>query len=499
MVPQNKNQQCRSAVVFVASLLGLAGCVSVAPLEPIKNPPTYFRSDNTVAVEFLAPAVVGVRCAERGTAFFGMPVFHAMACGNGKLITMPEACATFTGGAYAALVCDTRRDVKSLRDAVSPFLVNASFIAGKTAAFETEETPSEGGTYKVEFVHPASVGMRCSLLGAPMREGEEDSLRACATPERMILPNPCMSLEAGWYPRTLCHEMAHANGWAMDHPGGSFQSDKKAGIDPADVPPPQFVMASLSSGAPLRKASESPTYLAYAAAKGLPDTGYASLVQPAVLTAETVKARPPVPALFAALKTAQAAVPDFVADSRVFLAALQTPVPVPATSGAPERRRPAATFDPIAVARLYQASLEMPQQTPQAPLKPLHLQYAALEPVTPAAPAQVLQLAFTVASPTESIGAATLDAGLTAHGASVAVVGGAENRVAELTLPSRPSVPPAGHTALALRGKARLEPDMPDTSVAEAALPPAPAAPGLKPAAPPAWREDLQVSPAAGV
>ena len=112
MIPQEKFQRRSLPALLAAGLFGLTGCVSVAPLEPFKNPPTYFRSDNAVDAEFLSPAVVGVRCAERGTAFYGMPVFHAMACGNGKLITMPDPCSTFTGGAYAALACDARNEAQ---------------------------------------------------------------------------------------------------------------------------------------------------------------------------------------------------------------------------------------------------------------------------------------------------------------------------------------------------------------------------------------------------
>jgi len=64
------------AAIVAAGVLALSGCVSIAPQEPVKNPPTMFRSDNVVAVEFLNPATVGLRCGERGTQAFGMPVFH---------------------------------------------------------------------------------------------------------------------------------------------------------------------------------------------------------------------------------------------------------------------------------------------------------------------------------------------------------------------------------------------------------------------------------------
>ncbi|MBI1399405.1 hypothetical protein [Hyphomonas sp.] len=93
-----------------------------------------------------------------------------------------------------------------------------------------------------------------------------------------------MMLTEGWYARTLCHEMAHANGWAMDHPGGSFTSDKMAGINPQDVPPPREVLKALVSSEVFRPASESPAYLAWAAARAPQASA------PAVLLAEAAPA-----------------------------------------------------------------------------------------------------------------------------------------------------------------------------------------------------------------
>ena len=308
------------------SLIGLQGCVSVAPLEPIKNPPTNFRSDSTVAVEFLSPAVVGLRCGERGTSFYGMPVFHAMACGNGKLITMPNACETFTGGAYADIVCETRERSRDLQSTFRGMLISASLSATGSTKVRTEEKAlKDGSSITVEFIHPASVAQRCLVVGADLVQGEE--LLACAAPDRIVLPNPCMSLEGGWYARTLCHEMAHANGWAMDHPGGSFLSDKKAGVDPANVPPPRAIMASLESGAPLRKASESAVYLAYVGDKKESAVQYASLSVPAVETAPSSDLSEPPLAIrvLASVKRLNASVPDVLSDLRQYAANFRLP------------------------------------------------------------------------------------------------------------------------------------------------------------------------------
>ncbi len=87
----------------VSSLL--AGCMTVAPLEPVKNAPLEYRGDNTVAVEFVSPMLVGARCAQRGAHVFGVPQINSMGCGDGRLITMPNPCQTITSGWYARLLC----------------------------------------------------------------------------------------------------------------------------------------------------------------------------------------------------------------------------------------------------------------------------------------------------------------------------------------------------------------------------------------------------------
>ncbi|WP_156807825.1 hypothetical protein [Henriciella marina] len=89
--------------LWISSLL--AGCMTVAPLEPVKNAPLEFRGDNTVAVEFVSPMLVGARCAQRGAHIFGVPQLSSMGCGDGRMITMPNPCQTITSGWYARLLC----------------------------------------------------------------------------------------------------------------------------------------------------------------------------------------------------------------------------------------------------------------------------------------------------------------------------------------------------------------------------------------------------------
>ncbi len=273
-------------VAISALLMALTGCVSIAPIEPVKNPPTKFRSDNVVAVEFLHPARVGLRCGERGTQAFGVPVFHAMACGNGKLITMPDPCATITGGAYARLVCD-QREQPVFEPAPVPewqgLLQPASFGQAARPA-PTPLAPRAGAPVDVEFVHPTAVRQRCATRGLDVLTSEAADFAACGDTRLITLPNPCFALEAGWYTRTLCHEMAHANGWAMDHPGGSYLTDARAGVDPNDVPPPRALLASLAAPGALRPASESPAHLAFMAARAA-ETGPAAAAPEALILA----------------------------------------------------------------------------------------------------------------------------------------------------------------------------------------------------------------------
>jgi hypothetical protein len=499
------------AALFAASLFGLSACVSVAPLEPIKNPPTDFRSDNGVDVEFLSPAIVGVRCAERGTAFYGMPVFHAMACGNGKLITMPDPCATFTGGAYAALACEARNQAKSLSETISPFLINASFTAGKKAAQALAEAPaSEGRAIRVEFVHPASVGQRCFLLGAPVVDGEEEGLRMCAGLDRIVLPNPCMHLEGGWYSRTLCHEMAHANGWGMNHPGGSFLSDKRAGVDPADVPPPRAVMASLASGAPLRKASESAIYLAYAAAREA-DMEASVLAAPAVLRETAPTGRSDLSDLFAALSQAQAAVPELLAEARTLAAGFAAAGEADRPLLAGLKLRATAAGDLFAGVRLTEAAAALRGSLPEA----AGPAFADLVAASAPAPDARLSLRPGAALHTASYGPpdgpeagmesllAAMDPALP-ETASAAMLAGVSIDSADLPapvtlaarqhalVPRRPSVSPA---ASVKAGPAEAG----EVSAEERVLPAPPSSPGLKPAYPALRRDEPANLPAAGV
>ena len=90
---------------FAASSMLLAGCNSLQAIEPVISPPGVYQQNNTVAVEFVHPTMVGFRCAERGAKFLGMPGINSGACADLTLITMPNPCYTVTSGWYARVLC----------------------------------------------------------------------------------------------------------------------------------------------------------------------------------------------------------------------------------------------------------------------------------------------------------------------------------------------------------------------------------------------------------
>ncbi|ACT59478.1 hypothetical protein [Hirschia baltica] len=81
-------------------------------------------------------------------------------------------------------------------------------------------------TVPVEFVHPTKVGFRCAERGAKFLMMPGINSQACASPDLVTMPNPCMTVTGGWYAAVLCHELAHANGWSPSHKGGNWVPDK---------------------------------------------------------------------------------------------------------------------------------------------------------------------------------------------------------------------------------------------------------------------------------
>ncbi len=95
----------KAFAAVAAAALFLPGCMSFAPLEPVISPPGIYQRDNRVMVEFVHPTMVGVRCAERGVRFLGMPGVNSGACADTQLITMANPCLTITAGWYAEVLC----------------------------------------------------------------------------------------------------------------------------------------------------------------------------------------------------------------------------------------------------------------------------------------------------------------------------------------------------------------------------------------------------------
>lgn len=205
-----------SLLAFGGSLAA-TGCVSLQALEPVIEPPAHFRGDNAVSVEFLPALEVGLRCAERGAKFLGLPAINAGACADHRLITMLDPCGTVTAGVYARTLCQARELAAAPHTAPAPFralsLQRVSLSA--VGPQQDAEQASADRAVRVEFVHPADVASTC--LGRGLSPPADATGLACVGEGLILAANPCAIPNAGWYERALCHELAHANGWPASH------------------------------------------------------------------------------------------------------------------------------------------------------------------------------------------------------------------------------------------------------------------------------------------
>ncbi len=213
--------------------LALTGCMSLAAIEPVKNPPVNYQADVSVQVEFLSPASVGPRCADRGVSMFGVPMPGAMACANQRLMTLPAPCDLVTGGWYAEALC---KEIAHSRGWEPPVpgtgarLMTASWSPDQAYGRRAEPAGRYRGDAAiwVEFVDAEKIGLRCAERGAVAFGQPTLNALSCSNSAMMTLPNPCSVVDGGWYADLLCHEMGHANGWAANHPGGSFLKDGRS-------------------------------------------------------------------------------------------------------------------------------------------------------------------------------------------------------------------------------------------------------------------------------
>jgi hypothetical protein len=214
-----------------SALLALPGCLTLQVIEPVMEPPRQFTADVTVPVEFAVPGTIGFRCAERGATFFGLPGINSGACADRTLVTMLDPCLTLTAGPYAQTLCEGLRQHRIAANPVPnmievraaqpvPGLVKASFSVSSKPAAPAPPSTRELSAWEnviVEFVDAGDVEMRCAERGAKLAASDAAVL-SCADRLMLTVVNPCTSEEQGWYTRTLCHELAHVNGWPADHP-----------------------------------------------------------------------------------------------------------------------------------------------------------------------------------------------------------------------------------------------------------------------------------------
>ena len=229
--------------LLLLMLVSLPACISVQAIEHVSAPPSFYEGDVTVPVEFMPPPMVGMRCAERGTKFLGMPGLNAGACADEQLVTMPDPCMTFTGGAFAGALCKQfdiaqqgeqepapPQPVSISADPHAAMLSNASWDPGTRmtglpgASLSPVASTSIPQPRKrtdrivpVEFAASGMIEFRCAERGAKFVDDRGSGIIACADNELITISNPCSLDDGGWYARTLCHELAHANGWPANH------------------------------------------------------------------------------------------------------------------------------------------------------------------------------------------------------------------------------------------------------------------------------------------
>jgi hypothetical protein len=257
----------------------LSGCVSIQAIEPVIKPPAAFREDITVAVEFLPPALVGLRCARRGATFLGLPGINSNACADAELISITDPCLTVTAGAYALAMCEGRRlaqsqggdlmDEPSLAPPLSPAplqteiglqltpigfsvsrapaVVDVSVPSATTGGPPAGDTTPAAGALMVEFVEPEKVAYRCAERGAILVDTPVSGVLACADRFMITFVNPCKLEDGGWYAVQQCHELAHSNGWPPDH--SSLQRRGSGRILAASQSPQALALAAQAARA----------------------------------------------------------------------------------------------------------------------------------------------------------------------------------------------------------------------------------------------------------
>jgi len=242
------------------SLLG--GCVTFQPMEIVLSPPSNYQLDVATKVEFAHPTMVGMRCAERGAKFLGLPGINSGACSDENLMTMPDPCQTFTGGPYAGYLC-RELDTLAIRSetskassqpalqeptpAMQPTRIGYKPAQVKPVAAATK-APAHVAASPVEFVKPDQLAYRCAERGAKLMRDPTGVWGSCSDGVMLTVANPCYVDFDGWYARMLCHEMGHTNGWAANHSGGTLHRQmplRPLSEAPLPTTAPTFVPAVL--------------------------------------------------------------------------------------------------------------------------------------------------------------------------------------------------------------------------------------------------------------
>lgn len=204
-----------AAVTAIGVCLTGSGCVSIQAIEPVMTPPPQYQTDVTVNVEFLNGLQIGLRCAERGAKFLGLPGINSGSCADEFLITMLDPCATVTAGAYAHSLCEARlvaqkEEVLSSSSDETPQRPTLAALP----LYIKQDTPI-ASVIGIEFLDQPRIADVCHDRG--LRLQGEGYAGFCVGEGKLTVANPCSEIATGWYERLFCHELAHANGWPANH------------------------------------------------------------------------------------------------------------------------------------------------------------------------------------------------------------------------------------------------------------------------------------------
>ena len=94
----------------------------------------------------------------------------------------------------------------------APVPASAPLAPGSTLYSDSIPTVRFQGDNVAAVIMVADVAPYCGKSDKPGMV-----IIACSSGNTIVVPNPCLTADADWYARILCHELAHENRWPATH------------------------------------------------------------------------------------------------------------------------------------------------------------------------------------------------------------------------------------------------------------------------------------------